>query len=345
MDYLRNTWYAAAWDHEVAGKMLARTLLDQPIVFYRDVFGKAIALADRCAHRFAPLSGGKLVDGVVECPYHGLRYGSDGICVHNPHGAIPKAAVVTSYPLHEKYSMIWIWMGRAEDADPALLPDFSAIVDHQRRTYVSGYLRLNCYYELATDNLLDLSHVQYLHPLIGNTDSSDRNTFSLKVEGNTVWAYNNMPGEPLTKMWQMLWDGPPTTLVDRRAHMRWDPPSTLLLDIGVTECGRPESEGISNAFAHILTPESANTTHYFWKAGRDCKRDDAELSEKLRIGLDAVFRYEDDPMIMACQSRMGGVTDLMSLKPILLATDASAIRARRVLAALIEKEKAVTFAT
>ncbi|QRX81727.1 aromatic ring-hydroxylating dioxygenase subunit alpha [Glaciimonas sp. PAMC28666] len=340
MTYLQNTWYAAAWDHEVTGKFLARTLLDQPVMFYRDVFGKAVALADRCAHRFAPLSGGKLVDGVVECPYHGLRYGSDGICVHNPHGNIPKAAKVTAYPLLERYGMIWIWMGPAEDADPALLADFSALAD-ERRDYVSGYLRLNCHYELATDNLLDLSHVQYLHPLIGNSDSSDRNVFALKVDGNTIWAYNTMPGEPLTKMWKMLWDGPADTLVDRRGHMRWDPPSNMLLDIGVTACGQPKDEGISIAFGHILTPESAHSTHYFWMAGRDCKRNDAALSEKLRIGFDATFRNEDDPMIMACQSRMGGVSDLMSLKPILLVTDAAAVRARRVLAGLIEKEKAV----
>lgn len=342
MNYLKNAWYAAAWAHEISSGMLARTLLEQYVVFYRDPFGKPIALADRCPHRFAPLSRGKLVDGVIECPYHGLQFNSAGSCVHNPHGPIPAAAKVASYPLLEKHGLIWIWMGQPELADPSLLPDFSVIADHENHAIVTGYLHLNTNYELTTDNLLDLSHAQYLHPLLGNPDSAKRNVFSMKQEGRTVWAYNHMPGEPPTKLWQMLWKTD-SEVGDRRANMRWDPPSLLLLDVGFTECGRPVSEGASMPSAHILTPETGTSTHYFWAAARDTFRDDAALSEKIRIGIDAAFRLEDDPMIAACQARMG-TTDLASLKPIFLKTDAAAGLARRTLAALIAKEQAETSA-
>ena len=338
MNYLKNAWYAAAWAPEISTGMLARTLLDRHVVFYRDPFGKPVALADRCPHRFAPLSRGKLVDGVIECPYHGLQFNATGACVNNPHGPIPAAAKVASFPLLEKHGMIWIWMGEAEAADPALLPDFSVMADHENYTVVTGYLHLNTNYELTADNLLDLSHAQYLHPLLGNPDSAKRNVFSMKQEGRTVWAYNHMPGEPPTKLWQMLWKTE-STVGDRRAHMRWDPPSLLLLDVGFTECGRPVSEGASMPSAHILTPETGTSTHYFWAAARDTFRDDAALSEKIRVGIDAAFRLEDDPMIAACQERMG-TTDLASLKPILLKTDAAAGLARRTLAALIAKEQA-----
>lgn len=342
MPYLRNTWYAAAFEQEVSDqKLLARTLLGEHVVFYRDDQGRPIALSDRCPHRFAPLSKGKLVDGAVQCPYHGLRYGPDGVCVHNPHGPIPKAAVVSSYPLLERHGLVWIWMGDAALADPAVLADFSPIADHVTRAPVQGYLRIGSNYELVTDNLLDLSHVAYLHTLIGNADSDKRNQFSMKVEGNTVWAYNHMPGEPLTPLWRSMWTKPEQP-VDRRAHMRWDAPSNLLLDIGVTECGRPESEGPSAAVAHILTPETANSTHYFWVFARDSMLDSAEMDQKIRVGIDSVFRLEDDPMIAACETRMGGA-DLMDLKPVMLTTDASSMRARRVLAAMIDKEQ-VAFA-
>ncbi|WP_050460937.1 aromatic ring-hydroxylating dioxygenase subunit alpha [Herbaspirillum autotrophicum] len=337
MTYLRNAWYAAAFDHEVGDQLLARTLLDQFLVFYRDLDGKPVALADRCPHRFAPLSMGKLVDGVVQCSYHGMRFGSNGACVHNPHGAVPKAAQVPVFPLLERHGLVWIWMGEADKADPALLPDFSAIDDHVKRAPVRGYLRVGCNYQLVTDNLLDLSHVAYLHTLIGNADSSARNSFEMKVEGNTVYAYNRMPAEPLTPLWRMMWNKP-SNVGDRRAHMRWDPPSLLSLDIGITECGRPESEGPGAAVAHILTPETKGSTHYFWVFARDTLIDDESLSEKIRVGIDSVFRLEDDPMVTACESRMGGA-ELMDLKPVMLTTDASAVRARRVLAALIEKEK------
>ena len=337
MKYLRNTWYAAAWAHEIGSGMLARMFLDEHVVLYRDPFGKPVALADRCPHRFAPLSRGKLTDGVVECPYHGLRFNSSGACIHNPHGPIPSAAKIAAYPLLERHGMIWIWMGEPAAADPSMLPDFNVIADHDNYTVVTGYLHVNTYYELTVDNLLDLSHAAYLHPLLGNTDSAERNQFSIKQEGRTVWAYNHMPGEPPTKLWQMLWKTD-SKVGDRRANMRWDPPSLLLLDVGFTECGRPVSEGASMPSAHILTPETGQSTHYFWAAARDTFRDDASVSEKIRVGIDMAFRLEDDPMIAACQERMG-TTDLLSLNPLFFKTDAAAGLARRTLAALIAKEQ------
>lgn len=338
MTYLRNAWYAAAWGNEVAaGQLLARTFLDQPVVLYRDEAGKPVALADRCPHRFAPLSKGKIIDNAIQCPYHGLRFGSSGACVHNPHGSIPRAAHVASFPLLEKYGLIWIWMGDPDEADPAKLPDFSIIADHDNYAIVNGYLKIEANYQLVTDNLLDLSHAQFVHTFIGNSDSSDRNTFEMKVEGSTVWAYNNMPGEPPTKLWQLMWKST-AKVGDRRANMRWDAPSHLLLDVGFTDCGRPASEGPSMPSAHILTPETDRKTHYFWAAARDTMRDDEELSKIIWKGIDGAFRLEDEPMIEDCQARMQTV-DLMSLNPVMLTTDAAAIRARRVLAALIQQEQ------
>ncbi|MBL0421916.1 Rieske 2Fe-2S domain-containing protein [Ramlibacter sp. AW1] len=333
----RNAWYAAAWQDEIAGGAIARTILDQPIVFYRDAAGAAVALADRCPHRFAPLSKGKLVEGAIECPYHGLRFGSQGDCVHNPHGPIPKAARVQTFALLERHDMLWIWMGEPHAADPSRLPDFSVMADHEHHAVVRGYLNVPASYDLITDNLLDLSHAQFIHQFIGNKDSSTRNIFEMKQEGHTVWARNSMPGEPLTPLFRMMWDTP-SQVGDRRAHMRWDPPSHLLLDVGFTECGAPVSDGPSMPSAHLLTPETAHRTHYFWAAARDCKRDDQGLSEKIRAGIDAAFRLEDEPMIRDCQARMAGA-ELMSLNPVLLTTDAAAVRARRVLAELIAQEQ------
>src|SRR3546814_16896615 len=77
--YLRNAWYAAAWSEEIGGTPLGRTFLEQPVVLFRETDGTTVALADRCPHRFAPLSKGKLVGNAIECPYHGLRFGADEI--------------------------------------------------------------------------------------------------------------------------------------------------------------------------------------------------------------------------------------------------------------------------
>ena len=130
MSFLRNVWYAAAWGNEIkAGELFQRTLLNEPVVFFRDTQGNAQAIADRCPHRFAPLGMGILKGDAVRCPYHGLEFDGSGACVHNPHGdgAIPKAAKVKAYPLVERYSLLWIWMGDPHLADAALIPDFNCM--------------------------------------------------------------------------------------------------------------------------------------------------------------------------------------------------------------------------
>jgi vanillate O-demethylase monooxygenase subunit len=338
MIYLRNTWYIAAWADELrADQLLARTLLDEPLVLFRDAAGNPAVLPDRCPHRFAPLSKGLIIGNAVQCPYHGLRFAADGRCVHNPHGPIPAAATLKTYPLLERYGAVWIWMGQADKADTNTLPDFSVMADAANYAIVRGALAIGANYELIIDNLLDLSHAQFLHPLLGNADSSERAIFKMRVDGDTVWSLTDMPNEPITRLFQMMWTSPSKT-GDRRAHMRWDAPSNMLLDVGFTECGRPTNEGPTMFSAHLLTPETERSTHYFWATARDAMRDDASVSEKIRVGIDTAFRTEDAPIIAACQQRMG-TTDLMSLKPLLLKSDAAAVSARRVLAKLLAAEQ------
>ena len=124
MTYLRNAWYAAAWEDEVGRALFTRRILDEPILMYRKENGEAVALRDVCPHRFAPLNKGKLVGDRVQCGYHGLEFDGTGACVHNPHGngRIPGTAKVAAYPAVERDGMIWIWMGEAELADPASSP-------------------------------------------------------------------------------------------------------------------------------------------------------------------------------------------------------------------------------
>jgi phenylpropionate dioxygenase-like ring-hydroxylating dioxygenase large terminal subunit len=128
--YLRNAWYVAAWSETVGdGGVLGLTILKEPVVLYRQSNGEVAALADRCAHRFAPLSMGHIVGGNrIQCPYHGLEYDKTGACVLNPHGNknIPPRARVKSYPVTEKHKAIWIWMGD-QPADPSKIPDFSVM--------------------------------------------------------------------------------------------------------------------------------------------------------------------------------------------------------------------------
>jgi vanillate O-demethylase monooxygenase subunit len=267
-----------------------------------------------------------------------LRFDRTGQCVHNYHGPVPKAASVRAFPLIERYGVIWIWMGAADAANEDLLPEFPSFGGEPGWAVVRGTLSIAANYQLVTDNLLDLSHGQFLHPFLTNPDSSDRARFRTEKVGTTIWAYNDFPAEPITKMAQLMWWSD-AKVGDRRAHMRWDAPCNLWLDVGVTECGHPTEEGLSMPAAHLLTPETEMTTHYFWMTARNRMVDDENLSRIIQERYDHAFRYEDEPIIVACQKNMG-IPDLEALDPVYLTGDRAAGRARRVLAELIAAEGA-----
>ena len=125
MQYLRNKWYQAGWSAELkAGELLHRRLLEEPVLLFRKTDGTAVAMLDRCPHRFAPLHMGKHLGDAVQCPYHGLQFGADGRCIANPHGPVPGAARIRNFPVAERYSALWIWMGDPAKADPDSIVPF-----------------------------------------------------------------------------------------------------------------------------------------------------------------------------------------------------------------------------
>mgnify|MGYP002828073963 CR=1 FL=1 len=95
MMYLQNSWYVAAWDHELSDAPLARRLFGRPVVLYRRIDGSPVALEDRCCHRNLPLSMGRIIGDNIQCGYHGLEFAPDGMCVAVPgQSVVPPAARV-----------------------------------------------------------------------------------------------------------------------------------------------------------------------------------------------------------------------------------------------------------
>ena len=161
----KNAWYCAAWSDEITHTLFHRVIIGQDILLFRDAQGHAVALSNFCPHRSAPLHLGKIVNDHIQCPYHGLRYGMDGVCVHNPHqrdGLPPDQARLACYPLVEKDGLLWIWMGDPVLADRSTLPDFGCHTN-PAMARVSGTITIDAYYELITDNLMDLTHVEFVH--------------------------------------------------------------------------------------------------------------------------------------------------------------------------------------
>ena len=161
--FIRNTWYPCAWSHEIGRTLFERWICNQPIVFYRTEAGRPVALHNRCAHRRAPLSKGQLIGDRLQCGYHGLEYDCSGKCVKIPgQDAIPEGAAVKSYPVADKWRFVWVWPGDPEKADEALIPDLRWN-DSPGWVSPGDSLTIGCNWLVDLDNLMDLSHLTYLH--------------------------------------------------------------------------------------------------------------------------------------------------------------------------------------
>jgi phenylpropionate dioxygenase-like ring-hydroxylating dioxygenase large terminal subunit len=343
MSHLRNCWYVAGFADEFEpGKPVARTLLGEPVVLFRDERGGMVALADRCPHRFAPLSAGKVCDGgrAIECAYHGLRFGPDGACVHNPHGngAIPKAAAVKAYAVRERARLVWFWAGDAQRADDTLMPDYSQVTSAPDDATIRGCLPTACHYELLADNILDLTHVDYLHAgFLGSgaltrckpqiTDPSERSV-------HVAWISSGDLAPPAFDA-HLREQGRPT---DQWTEVTWTAPGCMLLHVGATLQGEPRERGIDTLNLHLTTPQTDTTCHYWYWSTRNFAID-AQANAEVRRAIEFTFSQQDKPMLEAQQRRIGS-DEFWSLKPVLLAGDAGAVRVRRKLQKLVAAEAA-----
>jgi phenylpropionate dioxygenase-like ring-hydroxylating dioxygenase large terminal subunit len=344
--FLRNTWYPVLWSTDLVGDvMVARTVLNEPLVFIRDEDGKPSALIDICPHRFAPLHLGKRVArGGIRCGYHGLEYAPSGQCIANPHGdgRIPIGARVRVYPMIEKHRILWLWMGDG-GAPAEQIPDFS-IFDNPAAGTLTKFdtIELPANYELITDNLMDLSHTAFLHEdLLGNEDTM-KAVPQVVQNGNTVTVSRTHPNIRPFKMWDLTYrdDKQPIDFWD---SMRWDPPGCFLLDTFATRANHPRSEGAGFYAVHLLTPETETSTHYLFSGVRynveNARLPTPELVAEIGDLRKHIFTSQDGMMIGAQQQVLQRFPDFTA-RPALFSIDAGPSRYKRVLRALIAAEGA-----
>lgn len=164
MQYVKNCWYVASWSEDlVTGQPMAVQLLGEHIVLWRSPSNQVNALVDRCPHRLAPLSLGRCEGENLRCMYHGFVLNAEGRTIEIPgQDRIPPQAVARRFPVVERHSWIWIWMGEADQADPRLIPVAFGF-DDDRWLLGHGFLDYEAEASLICDNLLDFSHLTYVH--------------------------------------------------------------------------------------------------------------------------------------------------------------------------------------
>ncbi len=339
--FLRNCWYAAAWDDEVTETPLARTILGEPVVLFRTGSGRPAALEDRCCHRSVPLSLGRTEGETIRCGYHGLRFDAGGRCVEVPgQSAIPPGAGVRAWPLVERHGWVWIWMGDAAAADPALVPGWHWMDAPGWRAVRGGPpFHVEANYLLLNDNLLDLSHVAYVHAgSIGTDNVAD---FPIVAER----------GEDHVRMSRVVRDSPPPPLYRRMGGFagnvdRWQVAVSTLPACNTVHAGcAPPGAGCADAppesrieFYNLnaITPETATTTHYFYAHTRSFALDDAAVDETFRVDFRRVFA-EDVGILAAQQANIDRRPDAFSID---INVDGPGLAFRRMLAERITAEGA-----
>jgi vanillate O-demethylase monooxygenase subunit len=307
--FIRNAWYIGAWSDELGEAPLARRICGEPVAIFRDRSGKVAAVSDRCCHRGFPLSLGEVVEAGVQCGYHGMVFDRDGRCVLIPgQDRIPSTARVPAYPVAEQDDLIWVWIGEAAAADPALIPDVSYHNDRAHWPNRHSAVDIAGNYLLMVDNLMDLTHLGFVHKKtiggnpaahVGAKMETVRTPRGLKF---TRWMLDSQPPPTYVKAYGFKGK------VDRWQEFELVAPSTILQWTGAKDAGTGAYEGNrSGGFQfkvlHAITPVTEKTCRYYFATANAWAPESDEASDHFFRESAATF-MEDKVVVEAQQERL-----------------------------------------
>jgi vanillate O-demethylase monooxygenase subunit len=340
--FLRNAWYVAAWEREVTDRPLAVTVLGERIAIFRQSDGMYGAVADACPHRKVPLSMGRVLGDVLECGYHGLVFDNRGTCVRAPGDVLPpRNADVHGYPIEARYGMLWVWMGDPLRADASTIFPAEHWGDPGWGSTAGDDMVFGCNYQHIVDNLLDPSHVAWVHPGSFAGEGSDDTPLEVTVgeDGVTVsrWMLDTAPAPFYAPFLRFSGN------CDRKQHYEMRYPCHALIKAYITPAGKggddlrlPDDTFVMDSF-NFLTPVDERTTRYFWFQMRNFAPDDHAVSQLFASSVRAAF--EEDRTILEASQR--GIEE-STTQTVKLRSDAGGIRFRHRLAQLIEAESSLT---
>jgi phenylpropionate dioxygenase-like ring-hydroxylating dioxygenase large terminal subunit len=297
--WIKNAWYVGGWASEVKFKNLtSKVILNQPLIFYRDSSGNVVAMEDRCCHRHAPLSKGRIEGDNVRCMYHGLKFDKTGQCIEIPgSNRIKKNMRVQTFPVVQRHNLIWVWLGNPTLANQDDIINCPFLDDDEWK-YTEDYLFYQSDYRLIVDNLLDASHLNYVHAnSIGSNPNTQvptktsRTDFGLHVED--FWKND----EPAPHHKQA---GSFKGKVDRWNIYDWHIKGNLLvLDSGSAPAGSDGHKGNrydAVEFRHLsaLTPETEFTTHYYFAHARNFSLKDKAVAKNISKAVSEAFKEDKD---------------------------------------------------
>ena len=332
----RNQWYVAGHADDFGRSLVSRWILGDPVCFFRKRDGSAVALADRCLHRQMPLTLGRLKGDAVECGYHGILYGDDGRARKIPsQDHVPDRCRVHRYPVKDSGGLLWIWMGEPSAADESLIPGY-AWLDSPDWAVVRGTLHMKARAQLLNENLLDLSHVSFLHADTIGSDEVAGGPASTEVGGDTVRVTRPLPSVQCPPLFQRVMGLEGT--IDRESVAEFVAPGFHVSHVVVSQGaeGTPERRVCRHNAVHCITPEFETTAHYFWLVARDYRIDEPEVGEIWQKSTPVVLTQDIDAV--EAIERVLTAYEPGYPPEINLRADAGGLQARRIIERMIADE-------
>ncbi|MGH7006178.1 MAG: Rieske 2Fe-2S domain-containing protein, partial [Alphaproteobacteria bacterium] len=281
------------------------------------------ALEDRCAHRHAPLSLGTVKGETIQCGYHGLCYDAEGACVHLPgQSTLPPRAKVEAFPAREAHGWVWLWLGDAARADPALIPHWPWFQHADWRGF-QLYFHVGAAAQLFVDNLLDLSHVAFTHKnSIGAASAAEADAkLEVRVDGDEVRGRRLLKGVepgPFIAAW-----GNFPGRIDRTSSFTWRVPSNMEIRAEFEDGTRKITIMIINP----ITPETATTSHFWIGWARNFALGDDALTERSKAENTQVIM--EDVRVIEGQQRV--LSARPGLAPVPINADGAIVAVHKVL--------------
>ncbi len=265
----KTQWHPVALSSDVQQGPVGVRLLDEDLVLWRDAAGVANAFVDRCPHRGARLSLGRINEGNLECPYHGWQFADSGQCVKVP--AVPSFTpppqhCVKSFGVQEACGLIWVQLQAAD----VPLPVFEAEDDARLRKVSCGPYDVAASAPRIIENFLDMSHFGFVHEgWLGSRDATEMSPYNVENTAFGVKATNCKAVQPLSNL---------HSTKPAQVHYTYEvtgPYTALLTKIpeeGTTKDGWREAIGL---FICPITPESSRV--WFRLAVADFESSDEQL--------------------------------------------------------------------
>lgn len=332
---VRHAWYAVATSEEVGARPFAREVMETSVVLWRRRDGRVVALQNRCPHRSFPLADGTLEGDSLRCGYHGLRFDDEGRCVEIPMQSQAATRICARrYAATERAGFVWVWFGAAETAEAALLPvpDWLDSPDWDR---YSGYLPLAGGYLHMHENLLDLSHLSFLHATTFGTPEYARAPVELNVKGDDieVWRHVECVLPDLYAV-PLGWQG---ERVLRSSGSRFVAPG-LHVNTGILRHPRM-ADGApvpTIRVAQIVTPETRERTHYWFVACRNFARGRPDIDDFMRAA--QLRAFAEDQYAIEQITRLRRIDQARGIGDAHIPTDAAGLAMRRAIRTLVERE-------